>query len=150
MNRWYVIVTLIILGGALLVWAFDAETKKIMPFLENGRECHACHSTDAEKVLANPAVTCDAFCISCHKNITSQNHHSTGIKAQDLDSRGFHLTRLGKIACVTCHDLHEDRFDSYPWIAQSLFDSMFKKQDHYKTYYLIVQNNKGQLCRTCH
>jgi hypothetical protein len=150
MSRYGIFLGMTIAAGAILL-ALDPETTKIMPFVDDPGQCRQCHvETDFGTVVKDPALACDALCLSCHKNVTVENHHAVGMKPGVMQAKNIELTRMGKIACITCHDLRRQRFDSSPWMAQSLFDKMFKKNNQYKTYYLIIQNDKGQLCRTCH
>jgi len=137
----------------LFMYAFglDNETKKIMPFVDDTSYCTRCHtSSDIQNKLGDPAITCDIYCLTCHKTITQKNHHPVNIKMTEPVEHDFHYSKFKKIMCVTCHDLHVDRFDSSPWKSQSLFDLTFRKKKKFKTYYLTIQNNKGQMCKTCH
>jgi ribosomal protein L37AE/L43A len=65
-------------------------------------------------------------------------------------NRQFRLTKHKRLACITCHNLTHKRFDTESWRAQSLYESMFKKQKQYKTFYLEINNRKGKLCKQCH
>ncbi len=148
--RYNIFFALILMAGAF-AFALDPETKAIMPFVDDLNYCRQCHTeNDFNGFVKDPARACDTYCLSCHKKVTQTNHHPVGIKMPDIRTADMAATKIGKIACITCHNLRERRFDSKPWMAQSLFDSMFKKQRQYKTYYLILQNDSGQLCRTCH
>ena len=62
----------------------------------------------------------------------------------------FRLSENKKIACITCHDLNNKRYDKTSWKSESLYDRVFSKPTKYKTYYLVIKNNEGQLCITCH
>jgi hypothetical protein len=55
-----------------------------------------------------------------------------------------------RTGCATCHDLATPRHDQVRWKAESLFDRLFRSQDHYQTYLLVYRNDKGQLCLACH
>jgi hypothetical protein len=142
----------IIFVGALISSAeFDRETLKVMPFLTSFDACKKCHREfEFASKISDPARSCDIFCLTCHKDITQNNHHPSGIKIIGGIDYKFNLSGSEKLACFTCHDLHVGRFDSKSWMAQSLFDSMFKKQKQYNTYYLVIKNDGGQLCQKCH
>lgn len=124
--------------------AYDNETKKIMPFVSSKSACLKCHDRSE---IDNPACACDEFCIKCHED--SEKHHSVGARIKDKIGL-FKLTKKNKIACYTCHDLNVQRFDTVSWRSESLFEKVFRGKSRYKTYYLIMRNNNGQLCRKCH
>ncbi len=63
---------------------------------------------------------------------------------------GMHLTAEMKIACFTCHDMSQPRYDGVRWKATSLFDRLFRNESQYHTYFLVMRNSQGQLCLTCH
>lgn len=131
-------------------FAFDDETKKIMPFVDDKSYCKRCHSGSDITGFGDPTITCDIYCLSCHNTITPKNHHPVGVKMHGSVEHDLHYSKLKKMMCITCHDLHVDRFDSSPWKSQSLFDLTFKRKKKFKTYYLSIKNNKGQMCKTCH
>ncbi len=125
----------------------DPETLTIMPFVEDSSYCRKCHSAE-ETELADPSQACSTYCVSCHEDKSA--HHTVGAALPGEQPRGLALSRRGLIACTTCHDLRTRRFDSVPWKSESLFGRVFRRAPRYKTYYLVIRNNKGQLCRECH
>jgi nitrate/TMAO reductase-like tetraheme cytochrome c subunit len=130
-------------------FAFDPETKKIMPFVSSKSSCIKCHQMKNFHYDKNdPAIACDASCLECHKNM--DKHHSVGIRPDNRLRPNLRLTQKNKIACITCHDLNFNRFDDASWRSESLFEKLFNKKDSYKTYYLIINNSDGQLCKKCH
>ncbi len=146
-NKIAVILFLLIFAAA--IYAIDTETQKIMPFVSNDSECIKCHIDQNIQVkIERPSKADDAFCMKCHNNMKA--HHPVGIRMKGTIPDGLELTTKNKIACFSCHNLEHKRFDDAPWKAESLYDSMFKKQNKYKTYYLIEKNNEGQLCSKCH
>jgi Cytochrome c554 and c-prime len=129
-------------------FAYDASLLKDMPFVTTAKYCLECH-TKAEALVYKNKVTksCSVYCQTCHDDLEA--HHIVdrfliGKKSEQID------LHKNKIACFTCHDLTQKRFDNTSWKSESLFESMFQSQDVYRTYFLIEQNNKGQLCKKCH
>ena len=129
--------------------AFDPETKKIMSFISSKSSCIKCHQNDNLNNMANdPAIACDTSCLECHKNM--EKHHGVGMRPDNRLKANLRLTHKNKIACITCHDLNFNRFDGTAWRSESLFEKIFNRKDRYKTYYLIINNSRGQLCKKCH
>ena len=129
--------------------AFDPETKKIMPFITSKSSCVKCRQKNNLKSMINdPAIACDASCLECHKN--TDKHHSVGMRPDNRLKANLRLTHDNKIACITCHDLNFNRFDDTSWRSESLFEKIFNSNERYKTYYLIINNSNGQLCKKCH
>lgn len=139
----------VFLAGTLS-FSSDPETKKIMPFIDDNSYCLKCHSPEEAKLIVVPSRSCATYCRTCHKEVDNKSHHTVGVKILEEHKKSFPYSRLGNVSCFTCHDLEKNRFDSHPWKAQSLFDKTFKKKNFYKTYYLVIQNDNGQLCKACH
>ena len=119
-----------------------------MPFVNNNTYCAACHkSAEVKEKLKDTTRACDIFCKKCHKNMSK--HHPAGVKLKNDLPENITLSSGKKLACITCHDLKVPRYDSVSWKAESLFGSIFKSEKRYKTYYLIIRNNDGDLCRKC-
>jgi hypothetical protein len=129
-------------------WGYDKETAKIMPFVASNKYCFECHKADDINILNDTTKTCPNICLKCHKDMNS--HHKINAKISKRLSFEFFLTKRNRITCYTCHDLNIQRFDSAPWKSESLYDSVFASSKSYKTYYLTVKNNKGDLCKKCH
>jgi hypothetical protein len=127
----------------------EKENAELMPFLTDVTACHACHTQrEQDGRLKDPARACSNMCRTCHKE--TGKHHPVGIALDRKPSSALSLTSGNELACVTCHDLKGNRFDTSSWRGESLFSSLFRRQSQYKTYYLATRNNKGQLCRNCH
>jgi hypothetical protein len=88
--------------------------------------------------------------MSCHKRAELDRHHRVGITLPGKPAESLMLTPEMKNACFTCHDLSQPRYDSVRWKAASLYDRMFRSQKRYKTYFLVMRNDEGQLCLSCH
>ena len=141
------IIALFVLSG--FGTAIDNETRKIMPFVVTTSFCSECHTLlEVNHNLKDPTKSCDTYCMKCHKE--REEHHGVGVKIESEMPSGFQLTKKNRIACITCHDLRQDRYDSRSWRAESLFESVFSFSSQHKTYYLVMRNNNGQLCKKCH
>lgn len=134
----------------VLVWgAIDKDTEKIMPFVNDNSFCLECHSREElDTRYTDPAKACDDYCNKCHKE--RESHHPVGMEVTFDIPDNILLREGGRLACVSCHDLKNPRMDDKPWKAKSLFGRIFRRQVAYKTYYLIKNNSKGQLCKNCH
>jgi hypothetical protein len=129
--------------------ALNHETVKAMPMAAQIRDCLACHTSDKDKPkLLEPTRSCDANCLRCHKDM--EKHHPVGPEVEEKDKVSLPLLGSNKVACISCHDLKTTQTDTRSWKAQSLFGRLFQSQSKYKTYYLRINNSKGQLCKACH
>jgi hypothetical protein len=146
--------TLFLVPAVLLAFfgavvALDQDAMRIHPFVNSTADCMKCHSPGDTAKLKNPAYACDTYCMTCHKGLG--NHHPVGIKLEGDPPDGVGpLTDRQKMACKTCHDVGSNRNDSTPWRSESLYESIFQKQRQYMTYFLVIKNNKGQMCNKCH
>ncbi len=131
----------------------DSETVKIMPFVESASHCRKCHSDKKSAgLLINPALSCDINCMTCHgkKKEVMEKHHAVKVRLSFKTKFQFRLSVHNRMMCITCHNLNGKRFDSVSWKSESLFEKMFKGKSRYKTFYLVMRNNKGTLCVQCH
>lgn len=129
-------------GKSAMVKAHDASRT-----VEQCAECHAAGDERRAAPLARGG--CDAQCIRCHAE-DAKRMHPVGANVPALRTPELHRSSAGRIACRTCHDLSRPAADSVPWRAQSLFDAVFRRQASYPTYLLVMRNQRGQLCQTCH
>jgi ribosomal protein L37AE/L43A len=127
--------------------SIDLETEKIMPFVTNKKICMDCHAQKQPNVVNEPYKACDTYCLTCHNDM-SVKHHPSGIRMRKIPE-AIELTSTQRMACISCHNLAEKRFDTSPWRSQSLYDSLFSSKKHH-TYYLKVKNTNGELCLRCH
>ena len=77
-------------------------------------------------------------------------HHTIGVQLVKSMAVDLPLTPDHRLTCTTCHRLSQPRQDRVRWRAESLFGRLFRRQDTYQTYYLVIRNDRGQLCRVCH
>ncbi len=126
---------------------FDNETLKVHPFVQSASYCTKCHSRNDRKI-SDQTRPCADFCYTCHQNI--KNHHAVDVKITEKRPGELRLTDKKRLTCVTCHSPENARFDGSSWKAESLYERTFGAKSRYKTYFLIKQNNDGQLCKTCH
>ena len=111
--------------------------------------CKVCHSSQKDlPKLADLTRSCDNNCIRCHKDI--EKHHPVGSEVREKDKVPLPLLSDYKVSCISCHDAASPASDSMSWKAQSFFARLFQKQTTYKTYFLRINNQSGQLCKTCH
>lgn len=119
------------------------------PFLSSDASCVECHRLKKIQVSANDTGNaCSFLCLTCHKDIG--NHHAINVRVKEEIPGQLILTSKKKLACITCHRLKNNRYDTSSWKAESLYENLFKSKKTYKTYYLAVKNNDGQLCKMCH
>ena len=112
--------------------------------------CASCHDDSQARWSANRNRPCTPFCLTCHKKDEMDRHHTVGTVLATAPEGDLTLTTDKKVACVTCHDMSRNRYDAVRWKATSLFDRMFHQESQYKTYFLVMRNDQGQLCLTCH
>ncbi len=129
-------------------FAFDDSTIEAMPFVLSSDYCQECHTAkDTRAFQLNTTQSCSVYCTTCHDDLGS--HHEVNVFIGEKSPPVIALLN-DKIACFTCHDLKQKRVDQESWKAESLYESMFNKKEVYPTYYLIIKNNEGQLCKQCH
>lgn len=133
--------------------AEDAHSTGCLPQATAAQQvCAACHKQDATARLQTGATKpCTPYCMSCHQPAEMERHHTVDaeLPAQPADA-ALHLAEGKRMGCVTCHDLSRPRYDSVRWKAASLFDRLFRDSPQYKTYFLSMRNDTGQLCLVCH
>ncbi|MDD2700922.1 MAG: hypothetical protein PHH36_06745 [Sideroxydans sp.] len=112
--------------------------------------CASCHKDAPQRFGKDPVRSCTPYCMSCHKKTDMDRHHTVGTALPRMPETDMYLTAGKKVVCSTCHDLSRPRYDLVRWKATSLFDRMFHDEDQYKTYFLSMRNDQGQLCLTCH
>jgi len=126
--------------------ADDPPNEKHELFLSSVVECLGCHKkNEAESFAGQSAKSCSNYCLTCHKG-----HHKTDIRPKREPRINMPLKENNKITCYTCHDLKWKRFDDTSWKSESLFESIFNREERYPTYYLRIKNNEGALCKNCH
>lgn len=112
--------------------------------------CASCHKDSQKRWASNQYRPCTPYCMGCHKKAEMDRHHPVGTALPRIPDNALHLVGDKKMACTTCHDLEHPRYDSVRWKATSLFDRLFREEPRYKTYFLALRNNQGQLCLSCH
>lgn len=128
------------------VWGMDPETIENMPFTNSVKYCLECHTeAEAKKYQGRTIQSCNEYCLTCHKV-----HHPVGKRMSRNRPENMDFFKRNKIACFTCHNLTIKRYGEESWKSESLFESVFENKDKYLTYYLVINNRKGLLCKQCH
>lgn len=113
--------------------------------------CAPCHKDSEQRWAAREYRPCTPYCMSCHgKRADITRHHPVGVLLPTEPDPALKLTSDKRNACFTCHDLSRPRYDSVRWKSASLFDRLFREEPRYKTYFLLMRNDRGQLCQNCH
>ncbi len=132
----------------------DARTTGCLPPLSltpQSSACAPCHKDSEARWAASQYRACSPYCLSCHaKRPDIVRHHPVGVLLPAKPPAVIRLTADGRNACFTCHDLSRPRYDSTRWKSASLFDRLFRNEPRYKTYFLLMRNDQGQLCQNCH
>lgn len=137
------------LVSALQLMAQDAGAPCLPSSAE--KSCQSCHPEDAaQRWGRRRSRPCSRYCLSCHAPKEMQGHHPIGQKLPATPPTELLLSVGGSTGCFTCHDLGKPRYDRMRWKAESLFDRLFRRQLRYKTFFLALRNDRGQLCKTCH
>ena len=119
------------------------------PCLPGKSLCYKCHHTNQISFDENDlSRSCDEVCMECHK--LHEAHHPVGMIIEFPLDKHLRLKSGNRLACMTCHDHRIPRYSDTARKAQSLFSRIFQSQKQYKTYYLSMDNRKGQLCKECH
>lgn len=111
--------------------------------------CARCHKPEeTAESSARLNRPCSSLCSTCHE--FRETHHPVGVPIPGAVPGPLLLTKKRTNACVTCHDVTRPRFESSAWVSQSLLDRTLRRSKENRTYYLVIRNDRGQLCRSCH
>ncbi len=114
----------------------------------NVAACTECHASEETVQLASRVTRpCRALCATCHE--FSEVHHPVGKAITRVMPAPLLLTGSGTNTCVTCHDTTRPRFESTAWVSQSLIERARRPKEN-RTSFLVLRNDRGQLCRNCH
>jgi predicted CXXCH cytochrome family protein len=117
--------------------------------LWNEESCVKCHdATAAAEIRSRLTNPCSQMCATCHS--FQERHHAVGVPISGHVQAPLVLTRKVTNTCVTCHDVTRPRFERSAWVSQSLFERAFRAPRENRTFYLVMRNDRGQLCRNCH
>jgi predicted CXXCH cytochrome family protein len=115
----------------------------------NEEACLKCHdAAAAAEIWSRLTKPCSEMCATCHT--FPERHHAVGVPISRRVQSPLLLTKNATNACVTCHDVTRPRFERSAWVSQSLFERVARRSIENKTFYLVMRNDRGQLCRTCH
>jgi predicted CXXCH cytochrome family protein len=138
----------------LLGLSATASAQSLQNLAESKRDCAVCHlewSPDFEKpgavlLMDKPAISMasrETTCLGCHdgsvrdsrKKVWQEQSHKNGIKPPaDMKIPARLPLEDGKIACRTCHTAHNAPGG----------------EDLSSTFFLRMDNDQSQLCKTCH
>ena len=139
---------------ALLLLAAPAGAQTLANLAESQRDCAVCHlewTTDFNRpgavlLMDKPTISMasrETTCLGCHdgsvrdsrRKVWQEQSHKTGVTPPASMQIPAKLPlEDGKIACRTCHTAH----------------NVPGSPDLSNTFFLRVQNDQSQLCRTCH
>ncbi|PKL38032.1 MAG: hypothetical protein CVV44_12755 [Spirochaetae bacterium HGW-Spirochaetae-1] len=141
--------SIIVITASLLLIAADiflaaGKEQDIHPFVSDGSFCKKCHE---KETFEHPDKSCTPYCLTCHSTIGSK-HHPVDVRLKKVID--IELTDNQRIACRTCHNLKQKRYDATSWRAESLYEKVFRKETTYKTFFLQTRNTNGELCKKCH
>lgn len=131
----------------------DAHTTGCLPktnVQQPATACASCHKDASKRWASSKTRPCTPYCATCHKEKEMSRHHPVGSKLPKSPEEGMPLTAEMKLACFTCHNMSQKRYDKQRWKATSLFNRLFRPEERYKTYFLTHRNEQGELCLSCH
>lgn len=115
----------------------------------NEESCMKCHdAAAAAEIRSRLTKPCSEMCATCHT--FTARHHAVGVPISGRVQSPLLLTKNATNACVTCHDVTRPRFERSAWASQSLFERVAHRSSENKTFFLVMRNDRGQLCRNCH
>ena len=110
--------------------------------------CLSCHARTEEDALGTRlSRPCAPLCATCHDD--RETHHPTGVCVPGLRVPLL-LTNDGKLTCSTCHDVTVPSRRELAWTSQRLVDRLAPRNGPHPTRLLVMKNDRGQLCRSCH
>jgi hypothetical protein len=118
-------------------------------FMSEKEKCGTCHS--GEPVTASTPLVKDAvsICWECHFE-KMQEVHPVDIRPENAESIRLPLDVERTITCVTCHDPHSDPYAEIPYTRQNPIERLTGIFKGYRTYFLRIPNDEGQICLNCH
>lgn len=145
------LVPLMLLGTLVCLGGQGVPDAKVHAELEQPSACQPCHQEDgAARWASYRQQPCSPYCLTCHLPKDMAQHHAIGVPLPRAAGKDLRLTSEGRMACTTCHRLSTPRRDQVRWRAESLYGRLFRRQDSHLTYFLVIRNDRGQLCRACH
>lgn len=110
--------------------------------------CLSCHApAEREALGVRLSRPCAPLCTTCHDK--RETHHPTGVRVPGLRALLL-LTGDGKLTCSTCHDATVPQRRDLAWTSQALVGRLAPRKGPYPTKLLVMRNDRGQLCKSCH
>lgn len=110
--------------------------------------CLSCHARTEEDALGTRlSRPCAPLCATCHDD--RETHHPTGVRVPGLRAPLLR-TGDGRLTCSTCHDPAAPPRRDFSWTSQALVDRLASRRGPHPTRLLVMKNDRGQLCKSCH
>ncbi len=143
---------LVLLGTFLFVLPLAADDL-LDPhaFMSGEKSCLTCHSevpVTPDTLLVKDVVS---LCMECHF-ARGADIHPVDLRVKKSESLILPLDEEQMITCITCHDPHKDAYSDAPYTSQGALDYLRSRffWTTYRTYYLRIPNDEGQICLQCH
>lgn len=144
-------VLLIIFLACLLTGPGPASGSAYNPhaFMSEKGKCGDCHSGDPVSGSAPLVKDVVSLCWQCHFERV-QEVHPVDIRPDNAGSVRLPLDDDKTITCVTCHDPHADPYADVAYTRQNPLGRLSGIFKGYRTYFLRIPNDQGQICLNCH
>jgi predicted CXXCH cytochrome family protein len=110
--------------------------------------CLTCHAPAEKEALGKRLYRpCAPLCATCHDD--RESHHPAGVPVRGLRAPLL-LTGDGRLICSTCHDVAAPRYRDSDWTSRCLVDRLGLRKGARPTKLLVMKNDRGQLCKSCH
>jgi hypothetical protein len=118
-------------------------------FMSEPDKCASCHAR--VPVTAGTPFVKDvvSLCWECHFTRV-QDVHPVDIRSEKAGSISLPLDEERTITCITCHDPHSSPYDEVPYTRQNPLERLKGMFKGYRTYFLRIPNDTGQICFNCH
>ncbi len=118
-------------------------------FMSDQEKCRTCHA--GEPVTASTPLVKDvvSLCWDCHFE-RMQEVHPVDIRPEKAGSIPLPLDEDKTITCITCHYPHSSPYGEVPYTRQNPLGRLTGIFKGYRTYFLRIPNDRGQICLKCH
>jgi len=137
--------------------AVEADDENPHAFFADADRCVECHveTKESGKATVSAELKKDlvGLCFGCHDDKDLSALHPVEIRPEGPIPKALALDADGAITCGTCHEGHGPYESDRPYVAESLTKklfSLFTTEKKYRTFFLRMPNDEGQLCLSCH